>query len=43
LHSGADITVVREAFSNGMSVSLLIGALAVFLGGVVASVLLRRA
>ncbi|SMC69704.1 MFS transporter [Lentzea albidocapillata] len=43
LHSGADVTVVREAFSNGMSVSLIIGAVAVFLGGVVASVLLRRA
>lgn len=43
LHSGADITVVREAFSNGMSVSLVTGAIAVFLGGVVASVLLRRA
>ncbi|MFI6097177.1 MFS transporter [Lentzea sp. NPDC051213] len=43
LHSGADLTVVREAFSNGMTVSLVIGAIAVFLGGVVASVLLRRA
>jgi fucose permease len=43
LHSGADITVVRDAFSSGMSVSLVIGAVAVFLGGVVASVLLRRA
>lgn len=43
LHSGADITVVRDAFSSGMSVSLVIGAIAVFLGGVVASVLLRRA
>jgi hypothetical protein len=43
LNSGADVTVVREAFSNGMSVSLVIGAVAVFLGGVVASVLLRRA
>ncbi|MFD9704751.1 MFS transporter [Lentzea sp. NPDC059081] len=43
LHSGADIAVVREAFSNGMSVSLVIGAVAVFLGGVVAGVLLRRA
>ncbi len=43
LHSGADLTVVREAFSSGMSVSLVIGALAVFLGGVAASVLLRRA
>jgi EmrB/QacA subfamily drug resistance transporter len=43
LHSGADVAVVRDAFSNGMSVSLVIGAVAVFLGGVVASVLLRRA
>jgi EmrB/QacA subfamily drug resistance transporter len=43
LHSGADIAVVRDAFSSGMSVSLVIGAVAVFLGGVVASVLLRRA
>ncbi len=43
LHSGADLTVVREAFSSGMSVSLVIGAVSVFLGGVVASVLLRRA
>ncbi|KOV81996.1 MFS transporter [Nocardia sp. NRRL S-836] len=43
LHSGADLAVVREAFSSGMSVSLLIGAVSVFLGGVVASVLLRRA
>ncbi|SER26393.1 drug resistance transporter, EmrB/QacA subfamily [Lentzea xinjiangensis] len=43
LHSGADVTVVREAFSTGMGVSLVIGAIAVFLGGVVASVLLRRA
>jgi MFS family permease len=43
LHSGADITVVRDAFSSGMSVSLVIGAIAVFGGGVVASVLLRRA
>jgi EmrB/QacA subfamily drug resistance transporter len=43
LHSGADIAVVRDAFSSGMSVSLVIGALAVFLGGVVASILLRRA
>ncbi|MEU7479034.1 MFS transporter [Lentzea sp. NPDC042327] len=43
LHSGADLTVVREAFSSGMSVSLVAGAVSVFLGGVVASVLLRRA
>ncbi|MFD5829410.1 MFS transporter [Lentzea sp. NPDC060358] len=43
LHSGADVTVVREAFSSGMGVSLAIGAVGVFLGGVVASVLLRRA
>ncbi|MGW4206480.1 MFS transporter [Lentzea sp. NPDC004789] len=43
LHSGADVAVVREAFSSGMGVSLVIGAVAVFLGGVVASVLLRRA
>jgi fucose permease len=43
LHSGADVAVVRDAFSSGMSVSLVIGAVAVFLGGVVASVLLRRA
>jgi EmrB/QacA subfamily drug resistance transporter len=43
LHSGADITVVRDAFANGMTTSLLVGALAVFLGGVVSSVLLRRA
>jgi EmrB/QacA subfamily drug resistance transporter len=33
---------VREAFVSGMSVSLLVGALAAFLGGVVAGVMLRR-
>ncbi|GLZ29927.1 MFS transporter [Lentzea sp. NBRC 105346] len=43
LHSGADLTVVREAFGNGMTISLLIGAVAVLLGGVASAALLRRA
>ncbi|AJC57081.1 MULTISPECIES: MFS transporter [Streptomyces] len=42
-HSAAERTAVHDAFASGIGTSQLVGATAVFLGGLLAAVLLRRA
>ncbi|MER6310151.1 MFS transporter [Streptomyces sp. NPDC001739] len=42
-HSTAERTAVQDAFASGIGTSQLVGAAAVFLGGLLAAVLLRRA
>ncbi|WP_310725116.1 MFS transporter [Streptomyces sp. N2A] len=42
-HTAAGRTAVQDAFASGIGTSQLVGAAAVFLGGLLAAVLLRRA
>ncbi|GGX10287.1 MFS transporter [Streptomyces noursei] len=42
-HTAAERTAVHDAFASGIGTSQLVGATAVFLGGLLAAVLLRRA